>query len=479
MNNQLMNRIHFWMWIFSLSIACLLIIPILIQNGMFMDAVQYSVVSRNLAAGNGSFWNLQFDLYNIHDLPSFSEQPPLAFGIQSVFYYLIGDSIYTERIYTFICFLIAALLISKTWKTIFREQPDVKQYSWLPFLIWATLPIVFWSYRNNMLENTMTIFLLFSAIFIWKTMQGNNVYFNIILSSFFIFCATLTKGLPGLFTLSIPFLYFLVYKNISFAKAAMFSFMMFFIITILYLSMFVLFKDSIPFYERYFLERTLTRIGGEINNEGSVFIIIALLQQLIFPIIILLLSKIFFRKLKSSESPILTKHAIFFILLGLSGILPIMLTPVQKQFYMTPALPYLALGFSILILSPCRLLIGKLIFKLNWLRLFQVFTILLIAANLILLVQDFGKISRDAKYISDAEFINNQVQGISIIGSTHTVYYNWVMHSYLIRNHSIYPDFKNLHEFYLTDKRYDTIRVDSFKVVPSTMHFFELYKTAN
>ncbi len=58
-------------------------------------------------------------------LASFHEQPPLVFGIQALFFKLLGNSMYVERFYTFLTACITALLIVVFWKMIFKN--DVKQ----------------------------------------------------------------------------------------------------------------------------------------------------------------------------------------------------------------------------------------------------------------------------------------------------------------------------------------------------------------
>ena len=42
--------------IFTLAIFIVLIVPLLVQDGMFMDGVLYAAVAKNQAEGFGSFW---------------------------------------------------------------------------------------------------------------------------------------------------------------------------------------------------------------------------------------------------------------------------------------------------------------------------------------------------------------------------------------------------------------------------------------
>src|SRR3954468_4463643 len=96
-------------WIISICALIGLTLPVLIQNGMFMDAMLYTSVSHNLSQGIGTFWFPQFSLQNVAGLKSFHEQPPLVFGIQAIFFKIFGDSLYVERFYTFLMLCITAL----------------------------------------------------------------------------------------------------------------------------------------------------------------------------------------------------------------------------------------------------------------------------------------------------------------------------------------------------------------------------------
>src|SRR5688572_2071285 len=87
--------------VFTLVIMLVLVLPVLLQDGMFMDGVQYACVSRNLANGDGTFWfPWLHDSWVKADSPYFMEHPPLVYGIQSIFFRVLGDTMYTERIYS-------------------------------------------------------------------------------------------------------------------------------------------------------------------------------------------------------------------------------------------------------------------------------------------------------------------------------------------------------------------------------------------
>ncbi|MGK0366790.1 MAG: 4-amino-4-deoxy-L-arabinose transferase-like glycosyltransferase, partial [Saprospiraceae bacterium] len=112
--------------IFTLAIFIVLIVPLLVQDGMFMDGVLYAAVAKNQAEGFGSFWQPIFtDTWNKHGVHTFHEHPPLVFGIQSLFFKILGTSIYVERFYSFLTAFFTAWLIHLNWKIIFQNQKNL------------------------------------------------------------------------------------------------------------------------------------------------------------------------------------------------------------------------------------------------------------------------------------------------------------------------------------------------------------------
>jgi len=101
------------------GVFLLIVYQDLLSNGMFLDGLIYSTVSKNLANGLGTFWNPHF---TSTCLPEFHEHPPLVFGIQSLFFRLFGDSMYVERLYVFITMCISAFSIHLLWKLLFRKD---------------------------------------------------------------------------------------------------------------------------------------------------------------------------------------------------------------------------------------------------------------------------------------------------------------------------------------------------------------------
>ena len=182
------------------------------SEGMFMDGLYYATIAKNLSNGIGSFWFLHFTdtSFNI-----FHEHPPLAIGLQSIFFSLFGDSIYVERIYSLLTFIVTGFIIHLIWKEFIDKK--YSSYSWVVLFFWAVIPLNSWACSNNILENTMNIFVASSVFFLIKNIRTNDLFY-IMISGVCLFLAFLSKGFIGLFPLSFFFLYYLVFSSMTFKE---------------------------------------------------------------------------------------------------------------------------------------------------------------------------------------------------------------------------------------------------------------------
>jgi 4-amino-4-deoxy-L-arabinose transferase-like glycosyltransferase len=95
-------KLNTYTTLFLVAIALLLSAPLLLANGMFMDGCMYASIARNLAMGKGTLWNLCFSNTCMQE---FHEHPPLVFWMQGALFYVLGDSIYVERLYSLLILL--------------------------------------------------------------------------------------------------------------------------------------------------------------------------------------------------------------------------------------------------------------------------------------------------------------------------------------------------------------------------------------
>lgn len=431
---------HLPFWLLTVSVLVSLVLPVLIQDGMFMDGLLYACVSKNLSHGLGSFW---FPHYSKVYFTFFNHQPPLGFWIQSVFFKVLGDSIYVERIYSFLTALISAGLIATLWKIVFKNENEIKKLSWLPVLFWIIIPVCFWAYSNNMLENTMGIFDLLAIICIVRFFQRSSFYL-IVLAGIFIFIASMVKGFQGLFPLATVFFSWAIYQNISFKKMLFISLMVFLIPALIY---FILLQDDSAYksLSTYLTVRVLNSIQNVVAVENRFYLAGRLFSELL-PIIII--SGILFlltrRKCKKENRciPFFKRHSLFFLLIGISASFPLMVTREQRGFYLVTSLPYYAICFAIIAAPYLSFYIEKINTERRSFKFFHIISILLLIGSFIFSFLQIGKTSRDQETLHDVYLIGNEVPKNTVVGSTISLWGNWALQEYFVRHYYICMDSK-------------------------------------
>ena len=472
---------HFYFWVLSFSAIIGLILPILIQDGMFIDGVLYTSVGKNLANGIGSFWFLEFSQLGFADNITFHEQPPLVFAIQSLFFKFLGDSIYVERVYSFITACFNAYLISILWKLITRDYGSLNKMAWLPVLLWIITPVCFWSFQNNVMENTMGIFTLSSIYFCYKALYTHKrTYLNLLFAGIFIFLASFSKGVPGLFPIVFFGIYWIVTQQLSFYKMLSFSLVIVFVPTIIYTLM-LLDEEAYRSLSIYFSERLIGRIGSS-PTVGNRFytlyrLVSELLPALIITIILLVTYKIKYINNKIDSS--YNKKIILLIIIGLSGSLPLMLTMVQKGFYFSHSIPFFALGLSLLIAPGLLNFIDRINLNKIPFKTFKVFSIILLITTIIISLLQIGKTSRNNDLLDDIYQIGEIVPQYTMITIDKSMWNKWDMQCYFVRHFNISVDPNNLHEYYLINKSITIPLPAEYVKMQVNLNEFELYRKIN
>ncbi len=473
------NQLFVWSFVFSVLI--ILILPNVLQDGMFMDGLLYSCVSKNLSHGIGNFW---FPSYSPTLYPFFDQQPPLGFGIQSIFYSFFGDSMYVERIYSFSCAIISAIFINSIWKTIFNEEIFVKKTGWYPILLWITIPVCFWAYSNNMLENTMGVFDLTAIFFIIKFLFVKPQYKNILLAGFFIFLAVFTKGVQGAFPIALFFFAWLIYKRFSFLTMLKFSLTLVFIPTVVIILLFQ-FNDSRESISEYIFHRVVNSIINVTEVQNRFYLIERLFMELLpaitLTVIINLVSRKIFKHNGIKYNFQFKQHFYFFLLIAISASFPLMITLEQRGFYLVTSLPYFAIVFASFSAPNIVYFIQKLDkLKINT-KAIMFFSTLLVSLSILYSLMQIGKKNRDAVMLSDIHVIGKTIQQGTTLSSTKELWMDWSLQEYLVRYYSIYlRDTISTNDEYLLLKVGDRISTNSiYTKTKCGLKMYSLYKRRN
>ena len=419
------NNTPFWLLLIGLFL--ILVSKNLLTEGMFLDGVTYACISRNMACGLGSFWNPSYTQTIGH---VFHSHPPLAFGLEALFFKVLGDHWWVEKLYSVLAFLFTGLLIALIWK---RTTNNLR-WAWLPLLFWLVMPLATWCATNNMLENTMSVFVLFSVYLMIVGYQRNHKIW-LFLSAVALLLAFLSKGFTGLFPLVFPILYCAFDQKRKWIQGPIDSLILLVSIAVFAGIMFLVCPGSFGYIKDYI---RLQVIGGglhEATASSRFYIVFALLQQLMIPYVIAMALVICKARSKVNnkvfEFPPDKGWFYVFLIMGLVGVLPIMVSVKQRDFYMLAALPFFALACGHITLSMLTLWLPKITPKVRgWMTLGAGCVVLL---GLVLNVVHIGKYGRDEALIEEVKQRIAEYEGNNVIEITPEEYTQWAKHAYFMR----------------------------------------------
>lgn len=415
-----------------LSISGVLLIPALFMDGMFMDGLIYTCVGKNLAAGTGTFWDPQFSATYMQ---SYHEQPPLLFGLLSVFFKVFGTSMYTERLYCLFMVVMCYFSLRFVWNQMFSSQEDKRKLFWLPVLLFFTSPVTFYVYTNNVEEATMVVFALLSAGFQLKAIRSSgNSYGWFALGGLALIASSMCKGAQGLFPIIIPVTWFLVVRGISFRKAFVGNSIVA-IVPILFYAALAFYQPAADSFLSYYHDRIQAtfEVEAAATTSSRFFLLYELLLDLLPALftaaLLLLAARKFTRRFK--------REAVFLLIVGLSGILPLMITLEQRGFYLVTGLPFIMLAIALFVLDGAQLLHNKCEEKRGLRVALNSLSVVIMLGTITATILLAGTPKRDGDLLHDVAVIGTANIGNERISSDPETWANWSLQGYLIRYHDI------------------------------------------
>ena len=396
----------------------------LFSDGMFFDGVFYANFSKVMGLNYSGFWKLK----DCIDCELLYGHPPLAIYLNSLLFMFFGDSIYIERLYSLSTYVFSAGFIHLIIKEIL---PKYKYLSWFSLFFWIITPLVTWGASNNMLENTMTIFVLASVLFSLKSLKNKRV-FNIFMASIFIFLAFLSKGVVGLFPLVIFLLLFVTHKKVSIGTILKNSTMLFGGVLFFFILIFFFSENGTTYLVKYFEAQLINGMQNEHTVSYRANIVVKLFYELIPILLFTIIGYVLISKKQRSTYSKEKKWSLFFLLLGLSGVLPIMISLKQASFYIIPSLPFFAISFSILLFPTLKEWINTKVIPFYNKKLILLSLILFLISICMSIVQ-IGKTGRDKEIIQDVYLIVNMLEKEKTISIPHELFWDWRLKSYFFR----------------------------------------------
>jgi 4-amino-4-deoxy-L-arabinose transferase-like glycosyltransferase len=430
-------------WFFTISVGALLILPLLVKQSMFLDGITYASISRNLSMGSGSWLKPHYTqtLY-----PAFFEHPPLVFQIQSIFFTIFGDTLWTERIYTLFTTILTGFGIHILWQL--TSPKPFRSFSWLPVLVWITVPIIFWSYRNNMLENTVSIFVLFAVFFIVKSSFSRR-WLYLALGALMVLFAVLSKGPVGLFPLVTPIVYQLTTKKTSFLQSLVSTGVLISFLLTGFILLFQIFPGSLENISHYLDQQLLPALKNEreIKTNNHFYIVQGLFLEILIPLLLTLFVFLKNRLRNSVPISIPKRISFFYLVMGLSASIPLMITLKQSRAYLVPSIPFFAIAFAFGLIPYLSRSLVHIPQKTGKIFKWVVYGLMFVSIVLTLLqTNTYGK---DEPLVKDVQKIMQIIPEGSVISGP-DLCENWSLVAYLNRYASISLDCQHGHIYLLT-----------------------------
>lgn len=439
----MMQRKELIFWSITISLFGFMILPGLFMDGMFADGTQYACVSKHLAEGKGTFWfPFLTETWNKQGANYFLEQPPLMYALQAAFFRILGNGIYTERVYVLLALLVTSSLVVLIWR--YMAPTRFRKYGWLPLLFWISIPLMSWTYRQNMQENTMVIFTTAAIYFGLRSIYDTrrNILFAV-LTGISIFLASFTKGLPGLFPLVIALMAFLSTRHPRFSRMVLLSAIYLLVPALIYLLLFISSEDAAKSLEFYARSRLLQRVESSPVVDSHFYIMGRLFTELIPAIMMMLLLYIAGRSMHNKQpmQEQTGRKALLFFLLGLSGALPLMITLVQRGFYMSISFPAFGIAFALLAVPCVDHFAGRISKRL--LPFLNVGSSLMVVAAIILTFVMAGKPGRNKELLDDVYALGEMIEPGQRISCDSASYHYWPFQFYMLRYNELYLEKSN------------------------------------
>ncbi|MEE2785064.1 MAG: hypothetical protein VYE04_17000 [Pseudomonadota bacterium] len=288
-----------------------------------LDPLVYQNIAMRLMQGEGGFWMLPYFESNV---VRFTDHPPLGIFTVSLWYSMFGSGLLATK-----------LLIITILSAVMLAQRDLARLTgipvWTSMLLFVVMPLTLATLTELYLEGMLTLTTLLAVAACWRAQQ-NRLWS--ILFGLMVYVGFLIKGPVALFALAAPlglwwyqgrFLQPLVIAGIALAIA-----LVLFVLTL------ISFPDAQVHFSFYLENQVLASVLGErtIQNNRLDQLGEWSKQVAIAGLVLAALAK----------TVTFPKVARFWLILSLSGSLPLLISSRHYSHYLLPALPFLALTLA-------------------------------------------------------------------------------------------------------------------------------------
>jgi hypothetical protein len=178
---------------------------------------------------------------------------------------------------------------------------------------------------------------------------------------------------------------------------------------------------------------------GVYTTDNHFEILIRLMTELIIPAAVCIVMIFIFKKkpLPAEATKPSWKIIFLFLLIGLSGSLPLMVTLEQRRFYLVPSLPFFAIAFASVIAPGISLMLQQMNITGKFYKVFKKISAGLVAGAIIFSITQIGKTRRDKEMLHDVYAMGKIIPPGSDINMHPSFYDHWSLQLYFTRHYNI------------------------------------------
>jgi 4-amino-4-deoxy-L-arabinose transferase-like glycosyltransferase len=340
--------------VLAVTLLLALVVPRMIQRGMFLDGVTYAVLARNMAIGVGTLWAPSFSTTVYR---TFHEQLPLGLGVESLAFRLLGDSLAVERIFSVAVLLATGVLMMALWRAFLPRRLDST-----PLFFWVLPSVVTWAAINNMLENVQGLFTIAAVYALVRADQGATAGTTAGWSAaggVATLGGFLAKGPVGLFPLAVPPLLLLARRTARPGRVVVTWAVLLASASLAMLALFA-YDPSRAAMAAFVESHLVPALQGRRGLPRTSVDIARHLTLGIWARMAALLVVVGVVRWRQATRWRLERSVVFFFAVGLVASLPVLVSPVLAGHYFVPAVPFFALAAGALavpfleVTSPAR-----------------------------------------------------------------------------------------------------------------------------
>ncbi len=316
-----------------------------VKVGHFFDGVTYAGIARQMSMGIGT---IDCPQYSPFLAPQFYGHLPLWLGWQALFFVLFGDTWWVEGLFLLVNLALHGLAFRWVWSEFRLATGGAQLPSWRTVVaLYLTVPIVTWTWSNNMLEIGVSFFSLLAvgaSLTSLRTTRKRWWWWSIA-AAWLTILATASKGVVGLFPLATGMAWWW-WKPMDRRRIGLSSAVMILAFAGTSGMLFLNLPEAVHYVTNHFQIQLVPALKGELDvttTWRAKILWDALLDLLPMGI----LTGIWIRWGRMEWDDKRRRAMWTWLLIGLMATLPLCASMKQRKFYVVPAIPYFAMAAAV------------------------------------------------------------------------------------------------------------------------------------